>query len=265
MILEVVNGTYGYGKGVNLFSNLNFKVNTGEILTILGPNGVGKTTLLKCILGLFKWRKGNTLINNLEADKITPSQFWKDISYVPQGKNMIFPYTVLEMVLMGRAPYLGAISSPRREDVNIAKRAIEEVGISRLMYKSCGAISGGELQLVLIARALTSDPKILVLDEPESNLDMKNQLLVLQIIEKLKKEKNISCIINTHYPNHALRISNNTLMLGGNGRHLFGKTYEIITEKNIKRFFGVKTRIIELETEREKAQMLFPVELANEI
>jgi iron complex transport system ATP-binding protein len=265
MMLTVVNGTYGYDKGPNLFSNLSFKVETGEILTILGPNGVGKTTLLKCILGLFKWRKGNTIINDLEADKITASEFWKDISYVPQAKSMIFPYTVLEMVLMGRAPYLGSMSSPRKEDIAIAKRAIEEVGISRLMYKSCGAISGGELQLVLIARALTSAPKILVLDEPESNLDMKNQLLVLGIIEKLKKGKNISCIINTHYPNHALRISDNTLMLGGNGRHLFGNTREIITEENIKAFFEVKTRIIEWENEGEKAQMLFPVKLANEI
>lgn len=265
MMLEVVNGTYGYGKAPNLFWDLNFRVETGEILTILGPNGVGKTTLLKCVLGLYKWRKGNTLIDNLPRDQINTLQFWKDISYVPQGKSMIFPYTVLEMVLMGRAPYLGAMSSPRKEDLSIAKRAIEEVGISKLMYKSCGAISGGELQLVLIARALASEPKILVLDEPESNLDMKNQLLVLQIIKKLKREKGISCIINTHYPNHALRISDYTLMMSKGGSFVFGVTSEIITEENIKKYFEVKTRIIELENEGEKEHVLFPQKLVNQL
>lgn len=265
MKLEVINGTYGYGKGPNLFSDLNFKVNKGKIFTILGPNGVGKTTLLKCILGLYKWRKGSTFINETLANKIKPSKFWKDISYVPQAKNMIFPYTVLEMVLMGRAPYLGAISSPRKEDINIAKNAIKDVGISKLMYKSCGAISGGELQLVLIARALASQPKILVLDEPESNLDMKNQLLILQIIEKLKREKEISCVINTHYPNHALRISDYTLILGGDKRYVFGATTKIITEENIKRYFEVKTRIVEWKNGGEKEHMLFPIKLVNEL
>lgn len=263
MTLKIINGTYGYVEGEPLFSQLDFEVKEGNILTILGANGVGKTTLLKCILRFYKWLKGDTFINGICSDKMSHTEFWKYISYVPQAKNSIFPYSVLDMVLMGRAPNLGFMTMPKKEDIEIAERVIEEVGISKLIHQSCGAISGGELQLVLIARALVSEPKILIMDEPESNLDMKNQLLILDIIQRLKKEKGITCIINTHYPNHALRISDDTLILGKEKKHIFGTTKSVITEENIKRYFDVSTEIIHCEHEGKNTRILFPIKIAN--
>ncbi len=263
MTLKIVNGTYGYIQNEPLFSHLDFEVKEGSILTILGANGVGKTTLLKCILKFYKWQKGHTLINGKPTDKMSNTEFWKCISYVPQAKYTIFPYSVLDMVLMGRAPNLGFMSMPKKEDIEMAQQVIDEIGISSITHQSCGAISGGELQLVLIARALVSQPKILILDEPESNLDMKNQLLILDILQKLKEENGITCIINTHYPNHALRISDDTLILGKNKKHVFGSTHSVITEENIRRYFDVSTEIIQCKREGRDTPILFPIKIAN--
>ncbi|WP_432407607.1 ABC transporter ATP-binding protein [Wukongibacter sp. M2B1] len=259
MLLEVINGTFGYKRDENIISNINFKVGSGKVFTILGPNGVGKTTLLKCILGLYKWRKGEARLYGKPVMDISEKEFWKNISYVPQARNPAFPYTVFDMVLMGRTPYLGIMNMPRKIDKEITREIIEEIGISELSGKSCGAISGGELQLVLIARALASQPKVLVLDEPESNLDMKNQLLILEVLEKLSKEKKISCIINTHFPNHALRISDDTLMMGKDQNYIVGNTWDVVTEGNIKDIFGVKAEEIHLSNNKSKAKIIFPV------
>ena len=247
MKLEVKDGNFQYVLGRNLFENLSFAVEDGEILAILGPNGVGKTTLLKCMTAMLKWRKGHTYLDDKPLNTMKPAEIWKQIGYVPQSRGGVFSYTVLEMVLMGRAPYLGSFSTPGKKDIQIAKEMLATVGITHLMDKSYSEISGGEMQLVLIARALASEPKILILDEPESHLDFKNQLLILNILESISKERGLSCIINTHYPGHALRIADKTLMLGKEGKHIFGKTEEIITEENLKKFFGVDVRMLSFD------------------
>lgn len=247
MELEVKNGEFKYGMGRTLFKDLSFSVGDGEILTILGPNGVGKTTLLKCVTTIFEWKKGATYLDGNSLKDMESAQIWKKIGYVPQSHGVVFSYTVMEMVLMGRAPYLGIFSTPGEKDKAIARASLATVGIEHLANKSCAEISGGEMQLVLIARALTSEPEILILDEPESHLDFKNQLLTLGILEKIAREKEISCIINTHYPEHALRISDKTLMLGKNKKHIFGKTEDIITEDNLRKFFDVDVRILPFE------------------
>ncbi len=244
MILSVKNGTFGYEGHKILFEDVSFRLAKGEVFTILGPNGSGKTTLLKCITGMLKWRQGKTYLDSDELETLSKETKWKLISYAPQAHSVVFSYTVLEMVTLGRAPYIGLFSTPSKRDRDIAKKAIEDVGISHLARESCAKISGGEMQLVLIARALASEPCFLILDEPESHLDFKNQLLVLELVEKLAVEKKITCIINTHYPDHALRISHKTLMLAKGNRHIIGETEKVICESNIKKIFGIRGKIV---------------------
>lgn len=254
-----VGGTFGYHKNHILFESVNFMINEGEILTILGPNGVGKTTFLKCMMGFLKWDRGETIIESKSFSAMKTADIWKKISYVPQAKTPLFPYSVMEMVLMGRNPHMGVLSMPSDEDIELCDWAMKELNITKLKEKIISELSGGELQLVLIARALVSEPDILILDEPESNLDIKNQLVILEMIQKLAETKNITCIINTHYPEHALRISDKTIMFSYDKNHIYGNTKEIINEGNIRRFFEVDSRILDLIENKRNFRTLLPI------
>lgn len=243
MIFEVINGCFGYGDGHEVLRNLNFHVEEGEILSILGPNGVGKTTLLRCMMGLLNWKKGESRIDGKNIRFIPTREMWKKVAYVPQAKGNALMYTAEEMVVLGRCAHLGMIQQPKKEDLRIAREAIALVGAAHLCGKLCSQMSGGELQMILIARALTTQPSMLVLDEPESNLDFKNQLIILDIIQRLAAEKGISCVFNTHYPDHALKISDYALLLDKSGRYIFGKSDEVISCENMEKSFEVEVYI----------------------
>lgn len=242
MRIEIKDGNFGYTKNKLVLNNINFVLESGKIMTILGRNGIGKTTLLKCLTGILKWDSGQTLLDSKILDNINDL---KKIAYVPQAHKMNFPYTVGEMVLMGRGKYISFLSMPSKKDKIIAWEAMEAVGIEDLANYKCGDLSGGQLQLAYIARALSGEPELLVLDEPESHLDFKNQFTILNLISNLVKKRNISCIINTHYPDHALRISDKTLLMGEND-YIVGTTSNVITEVNIKNYFGVYSKIIDI-------------------
>ncbi|MBQ7538356.1 MAG: ABC transporter ATP-binding protein [Treponema sp.] len=246
MTFQVKNGGFSYDSR-RVLDNISFEVSDGEILCVLGSNGVGKTTLLKCMMGLQKWRRGETLIDGVNIKEIPGRELWKKIAYVPQAKNSAFSFSALDMVTMGRSAHLGTFSQPSKEDEKLALEAMETCGITWLKDKLCTQMSGGELQMVLIARALTVNPQMLVLDEPESNLDFKNQLIILNIIEKLAREKNISAIVNTHFPAHAMKIGTKALILNKNAPPIFGKTSEVINEENMKKTFSVQVHISEFE------------------
>ncbi|MDR3332945.1 MAG: ABC transporter ATP-binding protein [Synergistaceae bacterium] len=243
MILKVENASFGYSRDNLILRDIDFELREGEIMAVLGPNGIGKTTLLKNIMGLLKWHSGRTYLCGREISAITSKELWKIVSYVPQAKNFFTTFSVLDMVVMGRAPYIGTFSSPSKEDVDMAVEAIEELGIAHLKDSFCCRVSGGQLQLALIARALVSNPRIVILDEPESHLDFRNQLLVLEKLSQISRGKNISCIINTHYPENALKIADKTLMLG-NGKYVFGDTRDIINEQALCDYFDVIVRIL---------------------
>lgn len=260
MKFSVKDGCFGYNKR-QILNNISFTVSSGEVLCILGSNGVGKTTLLKCMMGLLKWHSGSTFVDDVPASQIPYKKFWQRIAYVPQSKASAFAFTVFDMVLLGRSSHLGTFEQPSKEDEKIALKAIEEVGIMHLKDKLCNQISGGELQMVLIARALTVNPEMLVLDEPESNLDFKNQLMVLEIIRHLALEHGISSIINTHYPAHALKIGTNALILNRDGTSKFGKAHEIVNEFNMKESFNVQVHIDEFELDNKKYNNVTPIKV----
>ena len=181
MILEVQNGCFGYPKQPVILENINLRLEEGHILAILGPNGIGKTTLLKCMIGLLPWHSGKTLLYGKDIHTLKPKDVWSTISYIPQSRGFAFSYTGLEMVLLGRSAHLGTFQQPGKEEIEMAEAMMERVGITRLANKDCNRMSGGELQMVLIARALINEPKLIILDEPETGLDFHNQIDSVEI------------------------------------------------------------------------------------
>ncbi len=242
MRLSVENGTFYFKKQVPVFENINFTVDSGEILAILGPNGAGKTTMLRCITGMLRWKDGRSLLDEEDIAVMQSKKLWSNLAYVPQAKTVSSAYTVVEMVLLGRSTHLNVFEAPKQTDTEYVTEILKKLGIEHLKNEKCSEISGGELQMVLIARALASEPKVLVLDEPESNLDFKNQLVVLNTMSRLAKQ-GMTCIFNTHYPAHALQRAQKALMLSKENDYIFGETKSIVTEENIREFFGVEAKI----------------------
>lgn len=248
MKFEVCDGMFRYSGGDRtVLDRICFTVRSGDVLAVLGPNGAGKTTLLRCSLGLLKWHGGCSRLDGKDIRDYSYQKLWQNIAYVPQARRSDAPYTVEEMILLGRSSHFGVFSLPGKKDVDRMEAVIHQLHLEKLRKKLCTQLSGGELQMVLIARALATEPKVLILDEPESNLDFQNQLLVLDTISRLSAD-GITCIFNTHYPAHALRWANKALMLGHDGTYIFGDTTDVVTEKNISRYFGVTAVIGEIET-----------------
>lgn len=263
MNLTVNNGTFFYRKEVPIFKDIHFSVDSGEILAILGPNGAGKTTLLRCITGMLRWRAGQSLLDGEPIHTMRPQKLWQKMAYVPQAKAASSAYTAFETVLLGRSSRLSAFSVPRQEDLEKAREVMELLGIFHLADKKCAEMSGGELQMVLIARALASEPQVLILDEPESNLDFKNQLIVLDAMSTLS-QKGMTCIFNTHYPAHALQRADKSLILSRGGDYVFGTTAAVVTEENIRKAFGVDAVIGEIETPENQLPNVVPLQIARE-
>ena len=262
MNFTVTDGCFGYSGGRQILNDINFSVDQKEILSILGSNGVGKTTLLKCTLGLLNWKSGVTTIDGKDVRQMKHSELWQNIGYVPQAKLSAFAYTVDEMVLLGRNSHLKMLEQPGTKDREIAEKCIERIGIGYLKGKLCSKISGGELQMVLIARALAAEPKLLILDEPESNLDFKNQLIVLETIKNLRDEEGISSIVNTHYPEHAISISDKALILNRDGSSVFGAADSSIAEHHLEKAFGVNVKIKDFYHSDKKYTCVLPLSIA---
>ncbi len=246
-LLKIENGSFAYKGGPQILKDINIELEPGEILAVLGPNGAGKTTMLRCMMDMLHWQGGKSLLDGEDIRNIPASTLWKKMAYVPQAGTAATSYTAFQTVLIGRSSRIGAFSAPSEEDMKVAERVMERLGISHLADKPCHAISGGELQMVLIARAMAAEPELLVLDEPESNLDFKNQLIVLDTMTALAAE-GVACVFNTHYPSHALQRAGKSLMLSKEGWSLFGDTTGVVTEDNIRKAFGVEALIGEVET-----------------
>ncbi len=262
MTLTIDNGCFFYGKE-KILKNIQFSAKAGDLIAILGPNGAGKTTLLRCITGILKWQSGKSAIDGIDITAIPARELWKKVAYVPQAKSVATSATVLQSVLLGRSSHLNLFESPKPEDIVVSRRILEQLGIAHLAEKSCSQISGGELQMVLIARALAAQPQILILDEPESNLDFKNQLIVLNTISDLARQ-GLTCIFNTHYPAHALQRANKSLILCRGGEFYFGDTAEIVTEENIAKAFGVRAAIGQIETDHIQLQNVVALDINDQ-
>ena len=245
-LLEVKDISFSYKKNENIFENISFNIKKGEVLCILGPNGTGKTTLLKCLNGINNVNSGEILINGENIKKLSYSKISKKISYIPQNHTPTFPFTVFDVVLMGRSPYISLTDSPNEEDVKIAEKSLKTLGIHDLKDKEYTTLSGGERQLVFIARVLTQETDLLILDEPTSHLDFGNQIKILEIIQNLAKE-GLSIIMSSHFPDHAFISSTNVAIIQNKKFIAYGSPDEVITEENLKKTYEIDVKLLELD------------------
>lgn len=235
-----------YYDGYEALSNVTLNVNPGEIISVIGPNGSGKTTLLKTINGIIEPLKGSVYIDSRNIYEYTRREIAKIIGYVPQRENVLGYITVLDFVLTGRRPNVNYTYG--KIDVEKAYEALRIVNCENLVLRRLDQLSGGELQRVLMARAIVSEPQVLLLDEPTSSLDPKYQVEILELIKKLSRSKGISVIMSLHDLTHAYRYSDKVIVLKKGKVVTMGSPKEVITEETILKVFEVKARVIrELE------------------
>ncbi|MEM8663095.1 MAG: ABC transporter ATP-binding protein [Pseudomonadota bacterium] len=227
-----------YGEAF-VFRHHAFTVPRGEILAILGPNGRGKTTLIKALVGLLSPAEGKV------ATKAP-------IGYVPQSAASAFAYSVIDMVVMGRARHVALFASPRASDYDRAHAALAELGIDHLAYRSFDALSGGERQLVLIARAIASDCTLLVLDEPASALDYKNQDTILRTLLRLRTERGLTVVLSTHNPDHALYLADHALLMFDVSHYRFGRAADLLTDQHLSALYDMPVRTLAVDGARLK-------------
>lgn len=245
MNIEVSNASFSYGK-TEVFNKLSFSVKTGQILCLLGPNGTGKSTLIKCLAKIMPLSSGTVCIDGIDIKRLSRKAFARKIAYIPQSSNPIFPFLVRDMVVMGRTPHKGFFTSPERSDYLLVTKVLNNLGIGHLEYKNCTELSGGERQLVLFATAIVQEPQILLLDEPTSHLDFGNQMKVLQVIRGFAG-KGISIIMATHSPEQAFLSGDLAAILKNGEISAWGTPNEVITEQNISSAFGIEVKILDVD------------------
>ena len=247
MELTVTNATCGYGN-VPILKDVNLHLKQGEIVCILGPNGIGKTTIFKSVLGFLTLLDGEIMLDNVNKKDMTQREFARNVGYVPQSHEPPFPYSVPDVVVMGRASRLKNFETPGMHDYMIADRVMNMLGISYLREKTYTQISGGERQMVLVARALAQSPKLLVMDEPTANLDFGNQISVLESIKRLSG-RGLGVLITTHSPDHAFLCCDRVILITKSKKVFEGTVDEIVTEENLREAYGIDVKIIETRSD----------------
>lgn len=244
-MLELTDIGFAYSAHNWLFRHVSLCLNASEIVAILGPNGRGKSTLLRCAAGLLVPREGSV-------------RQATSIGYVPQSNQVAFAYSAFEMVLMGRTRQIGLFAAPRQRDRDSARQALERVGLAHLAERPFFHLSGGEQQLVLIARALASESTVLILDEPAAALDLHNQKRVLRLLRALACQ-GLSILLTTHHPQHAQFLADRVLLMYGPNDCRIGSADVLLTEANLSALYGVRLCAITFEEGGTMRQTLAPV------
>lgn len=225
-----------------MLKDISFQAEYGEFLSVLGPNGVGKSTLFRCMLGLLSPSTGDTFIDNTPISAMSAGTLARKIAYIPQSHYPSFNFSVFDMVLMGTTAQTNTFSSPKKQEIAQAEAALNKLGLSHLKNRGYGNISGGEQQLTLIARAMAQQAKILVMDEPSASLDFGNRIRVMETVRRLKEEG--YCIIqSTHDPEQAYLYSDKILALYGGQVLALGTPQETVCDSLISTLYGVEVEV----------------------
>ncbi len=223
---------------VKVFENLNFSVSKGEFFIIIGPNGSGKTSLVKCLSGLEKPRTGRVEILGRDITSFNRRSLAMKMAVVPQQVNLQTEFSIFETVLMGRYPFQGLLGMESREDRELADRSMEVTGIGHLKDRNMSQLSGGEQQRVLIARALCQEPEILVLDEPISALDLAHQVRIMDLLERLNRDNELTVVMVVHDLNTASLYADRILLLSEGGMTALGPPQDVLTFDILEKAFG---------------------------
>jgi len=243
MLLQANHLNFSYLPGKTILHDISVELHPGEVLYVLGRNGSGKTTLLSCLAGILHPNAGEVALNGSDLHKLSATARAQQIGLIPQKHTPVFSYTVAEMVMMGRAPHLGWLGSPTREDRSIVDDVMAQVGVYELRDRPYTEISGGEQQLVLIALGLAQQCSVLLMDEPTAHLDLSNQHRVLEIVNQLS-ERGISFIISSHSPNNALSFADRVLLLTGGWVTASGIPQETLTASLLSSAYGIQTEVL---------------------
>ncbi len=241
-LLRVKNISFSYADR-QILENVSFDIGRGELVSILGPNGCGKTTLLKLLLGLFQPLQGRVFLEDTDISSMSKKHLARKVAYVPQVHNASFGYPVLDVVMMGRMPHKSFFSLFSLDDEKIAINALEKVGIAHLKDKPYTQVSGGERQLTLIARALSQGARIFILDEPLNGLDYGNQIKLLVQLHELCRE-GYTFIKSTHFPDHALWVADHVVLLKNGRIHADGRPEDVITRKNLYDLYEARVQVM---------------------
>lgn len=241
MLLEVKELSCGYKKQA-IIQNVSFQLSKGEVLCLFGPNGVGKTTFFKTLMGFMKSLNGEILIQRQRIEQLNRETMARHMAYVPQAHQTAFAFNVIDVVVLGRIAHMGKQKYPSAQDYKKAWEALERLQITHLGKKLYTQISGGERQMVLIARALTQDAPILIMDEPTSNLDFGNQIKVMEQIQRLK-EQGYAVIMTTHSPDQVLLCGDQVMIFHGGSLMKIGTPKDIMTPQLIKEIYDVEVTV----------------------
>jgi iron complex transport system ATP-binding protein len=236
-LLHAVQLAVGHGTRT-VAQGLDFTLGAGEVLCLLGANGSGKTTLLRTLLGLLAPLQGEVRLQGQNVAHWPRAALARQLAYVPQQHQGLFPYRVLDVVLMGRATYLGRFATPGRSDRALALDCLAAMGMAHLQAAQYTALSGGERQLVLIARALAQQSRLLILDEPTASLDFGNQIRVLERVAGLRQQ-GLAVLMTTHQPEHALRVADRIALLGAGRLLALGAPQATATPAALGQLYGV--------------------------
>ncbi len=258
-MIDIKNLLFKYptNGGSNLFGlNIkNINIPEGDFMLVLGPNGSGKSTLLKLVSGILLPDNGSITLAGKDIHSLSENERAKKLAYVPQLNFSLQPYSVYDTIMMGRFPYLGFWGIESDNDKKVVEEAIKTTGLNKLRNKRVDEISGGELQRTLIARALAQEPEILLMDEPNANLDIEHQISVFNLFRELNEDKGITIVIISHDLNLSVNYGKSCIMLKEGKLMASGNIREIITDENIKSVFNVETSITENE-KRINVQLL---------
>lgn len=252
LTIDINSLSFNYGKK-SILNDLSLKVHTGEIFALLGENGAGKTTLFGCITKNLKVCQNVIRISGKDICDISLIELARLVSYVPQLNSIKdLECTVLEYIVEGRTPYLSTFSIPKEKDYIFAEHCAEDVGISEILNMHLRELSGGQLQMVSIARALVQETPIIIMDEPMSALDLKNQALVLKLLLRLKQQGK-TILFSTHNPNHAFCLGCSIAMLHSGAIITQGFANKCLTEENLKLIYGNDIELFSTETSMQCA------------
>lgn len=244
MQLEVSDLVFSYGEA-DILKSVSFCADRGERIAVLGPNGVGKSTLFRCLLGFLEPKRGSVKIAGRDVRDYSRRALAAELAYIPQSYSPAFDHTVLDSVLMGLGAQLGPFDRPSREQTNAAQRILDELGIGALASRGCMRISGGERQLMLLGRALIQNAHTLIMDEPTASLDYGNSFRVMQRIEALSAG-GYSVIFSTHEPNQAFRYATKVLALKDGRVLAFGLPGQVLTPELLQTLYGVPVAVTQV-------------------
>ena len=236
MSVQVKKLSFAYGER-RVLQDVSFQAEYGEFISVLGPNGVGKSTLFRCMLGLLTPTAGGAYVDGQRVAELSARQLAERIAYIPQSHSPVFNFSVYDMVLMGTTAQTGSFASPGKRQRSLANRALDRLGIFDLADRGYASLSGGERQLVLIARAIAQEAKVLVMDEPSAALDFGNRMRVMRTVRALTQD-GYTVIQSTHDPEQAYMYSDKILALSGGRVAAFGPPQETMTSELVSSLYG---------------------------